>query len=252
MEYLKGGDPLKPNRRTAVRMTDKIEDAGLFAVMPPYPNASEATADRLLSLELWFEMDTDVTNPNIGTPSFRVKDYPDQDFFACKKESDPSRVLLYIGNPIAALIADREFRELEGTADPSQVYDDRALEESSFFTSFYDQAETEVEREFRIYGNMSCQAVTLTRGYLPWNATGMDIRADMESTYLYKYRKYEAWMRHRLTEGSAPPIGERGEILVQPSTMARLKNIGLDAWMRLFRDSPEKPKQQEPTPEFGM
>ncbi|TGJ72254.1 hypothetical protein EYR41_004161 [Orbilia oligospora] len=169
-------------------MTNKIEDAGLFLVMPPYPSSSETEADRLLSLQLGFEMDTDVINPQIGTPSFRMKDYPEQDFFVCKKENDPSRMRLYIGNPIGSLIAEREFRELEGTADPSQIFDDRALEESSFFTSLYDQTETEVEREFRMYGGMSCQAVSLIRGYLPWNATGMDIKGDMESTDLYKYR----------------------------------------------------------------
>ncbi|KAF3169046.1 hypothetical protein TWF751_007513 [Orbilia oligospora] len=187
-EYLKGGDSSKTNRQTTVQMTNKIEDAGLFLVMPPYPSSSETEADRLLSLQLGFEMDTDVINPQIGTPSFRMKDYPEQDFFVCKKENDPSRMRLYIGNPIGSLIAEREFRELEGTADPSQIFDDRALEESSFFTSLYDQTETEVEREFRMYGGMSCQAVSLIRGYLPWNATGMDIKGDMESTDLYKYR----------------------------------------------------------------
>ncbi|KAF3113458.1 hypothetical protein TWF102_000118 [Orbilia oligospora] len=205
-EYLKGGDSSKTNRQTAVQMTNKIEDAGLFLGMPPYPSSSETEADRLLSLQLWFEMDTDVINPQIGTPSFRMKDYPEQDFFG-------------------SLIAEREFRELEGTADPSQIFDDRALEESSFFTSLCDQTETEVEREFRMYGGMSCQGVSFIRGYLPWNATGMDIKGDMESTDLYKYRKYEPSMRQRLEEGSVPPIGERGEMVVGPNTMARLKNI---------------------------
>ncbi|KAF3174732.1 hypothetical protein TWF225_009454 [Orbilia oligospora] len=235
-------------------MTNKIEDAGLFLVMPPYPSSSETEADRLLSLQLGFEMDTDVINPQIGTPSFRMKDYPEQDFFVCKKENDPSRMRLYIGNPIGSLIAEREFRELEGTADPSQIFDDRALEESSFFTSLYDQTETEVEREFRMYGGMSCQAVSLIRGYLPWNATGMDIKGDMESTDLYKYRKYEPSMRQRLEEGSVPPIGERGEMVVGPNTMARLKNIprkrdetSLDAWMQLFRTGSREAKQKKGT-----
>ncbi|KAK6356112.1 hypothetical protein TWF718_000487 [Orbilia javanica] len=216
-----------------------------FAVMAPYPRSSEAEADRLLSVQLWFEMDSDVINPSIGTPSFRMKDYPEQDFFACKKESKPDRILLYIGNPIAHLIADREFRELEGTADQSQIFDDRAFEESSFFTSFYDQGETEVERDFRLYGNMSCQAVRLIRSYMPWNATGIDVSGDTESTDIYRYRKYEPWMRQRLKEGSEPPVGKGGEIVIQDETMARLKNIGLEAWMELFgKRSPEKSKKR--------
>ncbi|KAK6515187.1 hypothetical protein TWF506_007532 [Arthrobotrys conoides] len=251
-EYLKGGDSSRPNRHTAVRMTNKIEDAGLLAVMPPYPNSSDTAADRLLSLQLWFEMDTDVTNPYKGTPAFRLTDYPEQDFFVCKKEADPNRMLLYIGNPIANLIAEREFRELEGTAGPSQIFDDRALEESSFFTTLYDQTETEVEREFRMYMGMSCQAVRLVRGYLPWNTTGMDIRGDMESTDLYKYRRYEPSMRRRLKEGSTPPIGERGEIVAQPNMMARLKNIGLEAWMRLFRTGSGEPKQKKASQSTNM
>ncbi|KAK6531064.1 hypothetical protein TWF281_007890 [Arthrobotrys megalospora] len=212
--------------------------------MPPYPNSSAIAADRLLSLQLWFEMDTDVIDPSIGTPSFQIQDYPDQDFFACKKETDPTRVFLYIGNPIAPLIAEREFRVLEGTAETSDIFDNRVMEESSYFMDVYDQAETEVEREFRLYGGVSCQAVSLVRDYLPWNATGLDISGEMESTDLYRYRKYEQWMKQQLKKGSTAPVGERGEMVVQPDTIEKLKNIGLDAWARLFR---RKSKQESTT-----
>ncbi|EPS43347.1 hypothetical protein H072_2656 [Dactylellina haptotyla CBS 200.50] len=246
LDYLKRSEKNKPNKRAAIRMTDRIEEAGVFAVTPPYPISAAEEGDKLMSLEMWFEMDREVTDPNYGTPSFAKENYPDTDFYACKKESDASRTFLYIGNPIASLVADRQFKELAGTAEPISMYDNRAFEESSFFMSLYDTSETELELDFRKYHGMSCQSVKLIRNYLPWNASGVDIDGSIESTELYSH--FEQQMTKRLKPGSQPPIGKRGELVVNANTISRLKNIGFKTWMGLFRRGKTTRKAEETSP----
>ncbi|EWC45489.1 hypothetical protein DRE_00888 [Drechslerella stenobrocha 248] len=252
--FLKDSEALKPNEELAVTMTDSITNAAVFVVTPPYPKSSLNNADRLRSLELWFRMDADAIS--MGKPALASEDYPDMDFFACKKESDsnlsskmaggykdPDRIHLYFGNPIASLIADRASQVLAGAGEPITSYDNRAFETSSLALSAHKRFESEVEADFRLYKGMSCQPVKLVREYLPWNATGIPVGGEQEAEIVNS--KYERLMTANLAKESRPPLGGEGEVLATDAQLEQFRNIGLQTWVKLFlRPRPKVPGAQ--------